>query len=269
MRQSPTLAHGVAPFRLAMTLSFCCSSVQALTRVLPHSFGRLQLPIYGAEHLLVFTRQDKDEESRLPILCSYDQGSRLEAELTTPGGAKANALALAADVLQRKAFFEGAVGEQIPMWRLGGLPGKLGAETLQEAMLAHLASCGLSPVQCQLGGVSSVVSVGMRDMGANTPAAPSSVRPDDLPAALICRRLGSAGGAGGVDGTSAATSALQLESAAEAVLLAREAELNGLLLPLLVSEALWEQRAVAPSRLPEFQDTLWSSTEDESSSTAA
>jgi hypothetical protein len=236
------------PLLLLLLLLGLASPAHALLAVRPVSFGRLALPIYGAEHLLILRLTEETGEAglRLPLVCSYDQGSRLEAALTRPAE-RPIGLALSADVLQRKAFFEAASGQQLSLWDCGGLPAALKTSTLPETMIAHLQAWGLSPVQLELGGMSSISAVGMRDMGANTPAAPSSVRPDDLPAALVCRRD---------DDPSGAIGALPLESAAEAVLLARAAKVD---LPLLVAEALWEQRAVAPSRLPEFMDTLWSS----------
>ena len=116
-------------------------------------------------------------------------------------------------------------------------------------MLRHLARCGLEPVQCELGREKAVA---MRDMGANTPAAAAWVRPDDLPCCLRCRRID------GGDATSSEGLALQLQSPAEAVLLARASRDP---LPLAVAEMLWEQRACAPSRLPDFEAIIWEAEE--------
>ena len=135
-----------------------------------------------------------------------------------------------------------------------------------------------------------VSAVGMRDLGAQTPAAPSSVRTctmhrpcthithgpcictthahqvrltAQLAATLLCSRSdgagsgssggkadGGSGGGGGVQGE-AAPLPIPLGGAADAVLLARHAAARGGTLPLLVSPALWATRAVEPSRLPE------------------
>lgn len=134
-----------------------------------------------------------------------------------------------------------------------------------------------------------VSAVGMRDLGAQTPAAPSSVRTctmhrpcthithgpcictthahqvrltAQLAATLLCSRSDGAGsgsiggkadGGGGGDGVQgeAAPLPIPLGGAADAVLLARHAAARGGALPLLVSPALWAMRAVPPSRLPE------------------
>ena len=131
----------------------------------------------------------------------------------------------------------------------------------------------------------------MRDLGAQTPAAPSSVRTStmhmhrarapcmeqymcyictthahqvrltaQLAATLLCSRSNGAGsgsrrgqdgGGGGGEQREAAPLPIPLGGAADAVLLARHAAAQGGALPLLVSPALWAMRAVSPSRLPE------------------
>ena len=136
-----------------------------------------------------------------------------------------------------------------------------------------------------------VSAVGMRDLGAQTPAAPSSVRTctmhrpcthithgpcictthahqvrltAQLAATLLCSRSdgagsgssggkadGGGGGGGGGVQGEAAPLPIPLGGAADAVLLARHAAARGGTLPLLVSPALWATRAVEPSRLPE------------------
>ena len=129
----------VLPPRLLLLLLGLASPVRGLLTVRPVSFGRLALPIYGAEHLLVLQltgcKQEEADDLQLPLVCSYDQGSRLEAALTRPTE-KPNALALAADVVQRKPFFEAASGKQLSIWDCGGLPAALKTSTLPETMLA-------------------------------------------------------------------------------------------------------------------------------------
>ena len=131
------------------------------------------------------------------------------------------------------------------------------SDSLGEAMLSHLEECRLLPVLCSLGSAAQeteVGNVGMRDMGANTPSAPSSVRiTSELQATLTCARLAPpASEAASEDAPSMPPQVqLPLGGAADAVLLARYLASRGRPLPLLVTQSLWDLRSVAPERLPE------------------
>ena len=189
----------------------------------------------------------------LPVLLSFDQGAALEAELGGGAGGMRilTTAGLAGRLLARTDFFEAATASaasrgtvsqrpRVGVWELAQKA--QAADGLADAMMSHLVSCGLVPRSCQLGTVAEegeVETVGMRDLGANTPAAPSSVRlTSQLPSSLLC----SAGEAQVV---------VPLGGAADAVILARHARRGGGALPLLVTSSLWQRRSVLPSRLPE------------------
>lgn len=216
----------------------------------PLKLVRLLNSVYGAEQMLLFRLVgDDDEESKLlPTLLAFDQASALESELG--GGGEAGGLfaslagvdlGLAGKLLARTDFFEAAAERR--MGPLEVAQKARGARGVADAMAKHLASCGLEPRSVALGTAAEEqerAAVGMRDMGAQTPAAPSSVRlTAQLPATLLCE----AGGARQVF--------VPLGGAADAVMLARLSAGSGTVLPLLVSSALWDVRAVAPERLPE------------------
>jgi hypothetical protein len=211
--------------------------------VRPMLMGRLQLPVYGSEHLLVIEKVDEGDDKLLPLLLSFEQGTRLERELigTNNGDSK---FAVTAAVVARKLFFEQAAGKPISLWDAGGLV-QPEDRSLTDVMLRHLRSCGLTPVSCALGSPGSGGGVTTRDMGAFTDAAPAFTRTADLPVTLLCEREAASPQSQVVE--------LPLESIAEAVLFSRAREDP---LPLRVTVPLWEQRAVAQSRLPPL-DELW------------
>lgn len=217
--------------------------VCALVAVEPRKLLRLRNSVYGSEALLLFGREDSTG-TLLPTLLTFDQGSALEEALGAGSSAAAGpfgAINLAGKLLARTEFFEAAARRRIGAWEMAQKA--QGANGLAEAMVSHLSACGLEPRSVRLGTADEereVSTVGMRDMGANTPAAPSSVRlTAQLPATLLCE-----------DGA-AQVLGVPLGGAADAVILARHAAMRGSSLPLLVAPSLWELRAVAPDKLPE------------------
>ena len=202
----------------------------------------------------------------MSTLLAFDQAVALEELGSGGSGGMFGDLGLAGKLLARSDFFEAVARKSYGPWELAQRARQ--AEGVADAMVQHLAECGLQPQCVLLGGeaaeVQEVGAVGMRDLGAQTPAAPSSVRlTAQLAATLLCRRSDSAGsgsrswlkdsgsGGGGVE-CGATPLPIPLGGAADAVLLARHAAARGGALPLLVSSALWALRAVPPSRLPEF-----------------
>ena len=238
--------HMSSVYLLLITSGVVLGSVDAIA-IRPLKLARLRNPVYGAEQLLLFGVEG--DERVMGSLLSFDQGAGLESSLGGGGGGGGPfaSIGLAGKLLARREFFEAAAQKEYDPLALMQIAGRGGGGGLATAMLSHLATCGLSPVTCILGSAAeetSVNSVGMRDMGANTPAAPSSVRiTSELPAILTC--------------ATAAASAevlVPLGGAADAVLLARglaSSSSGSSDLPLLITPTLWELRAVPAERLPE------------------
>lgn len=219
----------------------------------PVKLVRLLNSVYGAEQMLLFRRVDDDgdddDSKLLPTLLAFDQASAMESELVgdEAGGLFALLagvdLGLAGKLLARTDFFEAVAGQRLGPFEVAQKA--QGARGVADAMTRHLACCGLKARSCTLGTSAEEqerAAVGMRDMGAQTPAAPSSVRlTAALPATLLCE----------ADGGRQVS--VPLGGAADAVLLARlsAGTDTGRKLPLLVSSALWDLRAVPPERLPE------------------
>lgn len=219
-------------------------STSASVVVQPVKLARLLNSVYGSEQILLFGRQDVPDKI-MPTLLTFDQGAALEAELGGQGSGwmpdiVVNA-ALAGKLIARTDFFEAVSRSRLGAWELALKAQK--ASGLADALVLHLSEHGLRPRSVTLGSAAEegeTDTVGMRDMGANTPAAPSSVRlTAQLPATLVCDAAGDK------------TVAVPLGGAADAVLLAQHAARRGGALPLSVSAALWELRAISPQRLPE------------------
>lgn len=178
----------------------------------------------------------------LPTLLAFDQASALEDHLGGSGQGMLASIALAGKLLARTEFFEAAARTRFGPLEMARKA--QAADGVADAMARHLKEHGLQPQSCTLGSPAEeqeATTVGMRDMGANTPAAPSSVRlTAQLSATLLCEAAGSA-----------EPVALPLAGAADAVILAQYASRQGLSLPLLVSPSLWGLRAVLPGRLPQ------------------
>ena len=215
--------------------------------------ARLELPIYGAEHLLALQVAGQENDQLLPMLLPYDQGILVEGALSAEEPAT-NKVALAASVIGRRAFFERAAPTaSLPIWELATLAQK--GNSQGEVMATHLAACGWVPTCCMIAGgsirsTSSTQSLGMRDLGAFTEPSPSSVRLDDAGGAVLaCERAAASGDVGSLE--------IPLESVAEALALARTAPAA---VPIRIPTAAWEQRAVAASQLPEFGAILWERT---------
>ena len=206
----------------------------------PTKLLRLLNSVYGSDSILLFERQDNDSEDRLlPTLLTYDQGCALEDTLQQSRGAF-DSFSLAGKLLARIDFFETAAKSKLGAWEVAQRAQS--ADGLADAMVRHLIACGLQPCTLTLGSADEEQeAVRMRDMGANTPAAPSSVRlTAQLSATLMCQT------------TAAQAAAVPLGGAGDAVILGRYASnVMGRPLPLVVSPSLWEARAVVPERLPE------------------
>ena len=120
-----------------------------------------------------------------------------------------------------------------------------GRRSLTEITLDCLRARGLQPLHCAIGNDGGPFKnpVGMRDLGANTPAAPASVQLDEMPCSLL------------LEDEQGKVVTLPLSGAAEAVLLSRRA-VQGASLPLIVSDAKWAD-AVDEERLPAmFEDSI-------------
>ncbi len=212
----------------------------ATVSVSPLRIGRLKLPVYGAEHLLVL-QADDERSLLLPALLSFADGQRLERALRD-GSEPRDRLAVAADLVGRSEVFAAASGRSSP-WQLALLAD--GSRSATELTLDHLRDCGLLPLHCTVGGDGTErpgSGVRLRDMGAFTGAAPSAVQLDELAASIWVRS------AAGEDG------ALPLSGTGEAVLLSRCCQARGEPIPMLVSEAVWQERAIDPERLPECHE---------------
>lgn len=205
--------------------------------------ARLLNSVYGAEQLLLLARQDDEadgaDDRLLPTLLSFDQGSTLEAELG--GGAFGGTFARMGKLLARQGFFEAVGGAPLNPWEMAQ---RAQSASVATVMYTYLEENGLAPDSVTLGSIAEeeeVSTVGMRDMGANTPAAPTSVRlTAELPATLMCTTE-----------DAGRQVVVPLGGAADAVILAQHASQRGRPLPLWVSLSLWQRRAVLPERLPE------------------
>ncbi len=92
------------------------------------------------------------------------------------------------------------------------------------------------------GGEEAAGEVGGQGEAGAEGAAPSAVQLDELAASIWVRS------AAGEDG------ALPLSGTGEAVLLSRCCQARGEPIPMLVSEAVWQERAIDPERLPECHE---------------
>lgn len=234
------------PTLVPLIILLLVACADGLVAVQPLKLARLKNSVYGAEQLLLFGMDGADGKV-MGSLLSFDQGAGLESELNDGGGGFSGPLAaagLAGKLLARQDFFEAAAERKYNPMSMMQMAS--GSSNIAAAMLSHLDEYGLTPVCCTLASAGEVDTVGMRDMGANTPAAPSSVRiTSELSATLTCAKL---------VGESASKVLVPLGGAADAVLLARGLASTGGELPLLVDPALWELRAVTPERLPETVD---------------
>lgn len=214
----------------------------------PTRLARLELPVYGSEHLLLLGRapeegeHDEDDGGRVvPLLLEYADANMLEQTLK---GRDPSGLALGGYLLGRKELFEAAAGASLgagDMWRLMS-----SEKSFAGAVQSHLQRCALS-AQCIIIGPlaapkaktwaqgASSGEVLERDLGAFTGAQPSSVRLSSLPTTLLCDR---AGGEQQV--------ALTLTSAAEAAALTWTQPL-----PWCMEASTWAERAIDPERAPE------------------
>lgn len=199
--------------------------------------------VYGSDQLLLFRRASPSpsgESLLLPTLLTFDQGAALDAELSGSESGVFASIGLAGKLLARQEFFEAVAGQKFSPWKLAQMAGA--PSGLADAMLSHLTRHDLRPTSCTLGTAAEegdTNTVGMRDMGANTPSAPSSVRlTAQLPATLLC------------DMASGQHIVVPLGGAADAVILAQHLARAGGELPLVVSQSLWDMRAVSPGRLP-------------------
>ena len=207
----------------------------AAVELVPHSLCQLTLPLYGREHLLLFERQH-DEARLLPALLCYADGAELAR---VPGAASSNTLGGGAALWPHRATFEAAIGRSLALWDLARLAN--GRRDVPSALLALLRSESLVPRRTVLGPARVAASgVRMRDLGAFTGAAPSSVRLDELGACLECSRGCSPAAAEGEP------VALPLASAALAVLL----HLHAAQVPIVIAAADWERLATTEAKLP-------------------
>lgn len=212
--------------------------------LVPSAISRLMLPIYGSEHLLQFVRsesKDHDVELVLPLVVRFREGEQLE-RLADGDVTSVASTAVGVECAARGRLFQAIAQRSLMPWDLL----KLGedCDDFNQALLRCLAQNGWQPSVLQLGAAGGggkaryrEEEIGYRDMGANTPAAPSSVRVGELSTALICTR---------VDGGQEVLQ-LELEGPGEAVLLARKGGVR-----VEATAATWEQRAVTPERLPEL-----------------
>ena len=208
--------------------------------LIPDSCSRLALPVYGAEHLLQFRRTDDESDADvLPVLLRYREGEQLE-QLGDVDQQFTSSAAIGVECAARGKLLSAIVRRPLAPWDLLKLGD--GCASFTEALLKLLEREGWRPNVLQLGAAAGKSryredDVGMRDMGANTPAAPSSVRVGELLTALRCTRIGGD-----------EQLALELEGPGEAVLLAR---VGGV--PLEATAATWEKRAQSADRLPELR----------------
>ena len=209
-----------------------------LRQVVPHRMERLELPLYGAEHLLLLRSMDAAEAAAdprlLPALLPFQDGQRLE-QLAQGEKASASALELSALLLARREFFEAAAGRSRPdlsaPWALLALNSH---PSLAAAMLHFLSRCELTPSEVVLS-AEGAGEVRSRDLGAFTGAQPSSVKLGELSATLLCTARGD-------KPITPNLRQLRLEGAAEAIEVSR---LCGA--PLLVDQQLWRSAAVDDS----------------------
>ena len=210
-------------------------------RLTPTRLSRLVLPVYGSEHLLLFSKQDEDDARVLPVLLRFREGEQLEklsADESPPG-----AMAIGVECAARVKIFQAASRSALAPWDLMRLGD--GCASFSEALLRFLSRNGWTPLAAELGASAVGVTryreeaaVSNREMGMFTEAAPATVRVGELATALQCT-----GREGGEELT------LELEGPGEAVLLACYGEV-----PLQAAAATWEQRAVLADSLPEVQD---------------
>lgn len=66
-----TATHGFALWQKAGAVP------QSPVRLTPQRLSRLALPVYGAEHLLIFTGESESDRV-LPVLLRYREGDQLE-----------------------------------------------------------------------------------------------------------------------------------------------------------------------------------------------
>ena len=244
-------------FATLLILASAASASSTVVKLDIKRLARLTLPVMGSEHLLALAKLDDgnaDDSLLLTQLLSYDQGSLLESALCA--SAATNKIALAAQIFGRRDVFEAVSGGMpVSPWSCPALAQK--GDNLGAVMLAHLAEYGWTPTHCTLGAIGSGASSGapsltMRDLGAFTEPSPTAVRLDTAgQAVLVCQQQQQQ-----PPPAVTTTLSIPLESVAEAVLLARALPESSSL-PIWISSTAWEQRAVAPSRLPELDAVLW------------
>lgn len=215
-----------------------------MLEIKPTRLARLANSVYGSEHLLLFS-SGSEPDKILPLLLSYEQGMTMEDDLSGRSRSILDSAGLIGKLLFRQPFFESAAGKQLAPWEISNVA--YTSDSLASALLAHVRKCELLPVSCILGArYTERGAVGMRDMGAQTPAAPSSVRlSTQLPATLRCDARKA----------NAIPVHLPLSGVADAVILSRAATKEGKSLPILVSQTLWESLAIVQARLPEMTDS--------------
>jgi hypothetical protein len=157
----------------------------------PMRLSRLALPVYGSEHLLLLSRAETTEPAALshvlPVLLRFREGEQLEA---LDSGESAPSAAIGIEIAARRRLFQAAASRPLGPWDLLKLGD--GCASFAEALVRFIVRNGWTPDALELGtAVEGKVryreEVGMRDMGMNTEAAPSSVRVGELEAVLRCR----------------------------------------------------------------------------------
>ena len=198
--------------------------------------GKLKLPIYAAEHLLVLAEASSEGSRFLPVLLSPSDGACLEQAMRE--GEPRGRLAVAADLIARRDFFEAAAQAEVSVWSVAQMAD--GKRPVSAVMADHLAACGYTALDVLVGAASAPAfgAVRTRDLGAFTGPQPTAVSLGELPASMRLRE-----GATGREAT------VPLPGAGDAVLLARRGAL-----PLLVPDGVWEERAVAAEKLPDLYD---------------
>jgi hypothetical protein len=242
LRQAPIYTCTMLLHLAAITLGLSPTlTSNANVRLLPQRLSRLVLPVYGAEHLLIYSHGVKAESRVLPVLLRYREGEQIEQLAIAPPSGAAGL-----ECMARGRLFEAITQRRLAPWDLMSLGS--GCNSFSEALLRCLAQNGWKPRSVGLGAVTGSgfaryreAAVSQREMGMFTEAAPASVRVGELDTVLRCSREGASD-----------ELILALDGPGEAVLLAA-AFGGGEGLPFETTETTWERRAVAVERLPELQ----------------
>lgn len=226
----------------------------SLLPLAPRAVGRLKLPTYSSEHVLLFTRADSAEDARvLPVLLRYSTGTRLEQ--LAKDGVLTNSVPLSMECIARKSLFEAVSGKAMAPWDMVGVDD--GCSTLPEAVIRFATQNGWA-AQCVLLSLEAELYTGTTGVAryreeytagpnaARSVAGPQPLRLGELAAALRCA------GDSRSDGDDLT---IELDDPGEAVLYGRLVQL-----PILITEETWEARALTQEVLPEEQSRAYFST---------